>query len=192
MNIELLKTHVSMCQDKTASEIISYLSEIPELDIPMKTLVYNLSTYPIFQDGELPMKIKYSRYLRDKTIGFNDVDIPEISILASAYRSQQYKRFIKHLVFSFLNPTEIFPVISSTEESCGCSICGKVIYEEKRWLQLCEEYPSSGENLEKNFLQFSAKNTNISLCKNCIIQLKGLSEILKELEPGLFYQQPTK
>jgi hypothetical protein len=149
-----------------------------------KNLIYTYCYPRNLLDRELP--IRFSNYLKSQnnTSGFKQVDLGSVSLIIEAYRTPQYNRFIKHLMYSFVkHPDNIAPVIG--KEIDDCPICGKQIYENDLWLDLINENKLPKTELDnKESLAFGNSDSDIIMCKNCLIQLMAANEVLEMLEPG--------
>ena len=168
------------------------------LSIPEKNLVY-LYLYPRpLLDKELPGRIQENRRrLQGGETGWLVPEISEVALLIEAYRTQQYKRFIKHLLHTFTGhgvEGNINPVQGYAQETCG--LCGKRLFEWGAWNSEVDKFkntPSFPERDKKEYLAFGGKGSNISLCLDCIVQLQEVNRILETIEPGYlkcrFYEQ---
>lgn len=175
---------------KTPQEAYEILNFNPNLSQPEKSIAYTLGTFQpqILQDGDLMREIQ--RY-RTNTLGNQrgslGEDLIEISYIIKAYLSPQYRRFIKHLMISYLDDSQVFPVEGKFSEECG--ICHKQIHQFSRWVQLCEANPGFGEQYRKEYLSLGSSNSKTPICMNCLIQLRGAYDLLNFLDPGFLYKK---
>lgn len=97
-------------------------------------------------------------------------DWVKIGILMEAYKSRQYQKFIKHLVYSFSRPEKVFRV--SGNVTSECVICGKVLQE------------SAGE-------AYGSSESTLILELPCIILLNRMAQYLEYMEPGSLWGKNT-
>ena len=90
------------------------------------------------------------------------------------------------MILSFKD-TKIHPVSyppgPDYKEGTECVCCGKKIWEFGKWKSLVDSNPDSPEGSRKEYLMFGSTESKVGLCINCMIQLKGLEELLRELDP---------
>lgn len=158
------------------------------LSIPEKNLVY-LYLYPRpLLDRELPGRIQENRVREQREVGWLEPEISEVALLIEAYRTQQYRRFIKHLLHTFTGEEaakNISPILGYAQDTCG--LCGKRLFEWGAWESEVDKFkntPSFPERERKEYLSFGGKGSNISLCLDCIVQLQEVNRILETIEPG--------
>lgn len=165
-------------------EVIESLRVSP-LSIQEKNLVYlYLFPRPLL-DKELPGRIQEARLSSGNNgNGYLVPNTLEVSLIIEAYRTEQYRRFIKHLLHTFTNPQNIHPV--SGNEQCKCGLCDKGLYEFEAWKSECSKFKNSPhpEEKRKEFLAFGGTGSNISLCLDCIIQLQEVNRTIELIEPG--------
>ena len=165
-------------------QVIEYLKNL-DLSIQEKNLIYlYLFPRPLL-DMELPGRIQRAR--RDSGnngTGYLEPNVYEISLLVEAYRTQQYRRFIKHLLHCFTDPKNIHPV--NGYQFCECGLCKKRLFELGAWNNECSKFKNSvhPEETKKEFLAYGADGSNITLCIDCIIQLQEVNRFLEDIEPG--------
>lgn len=178
MNIELVKKYIELLSSKNKTEIIEYLKNNTTLSTDEKNAIYAyIFSIPLL-DMELPSKIQKERGKFYKG-WLNPVD-KELVILIGAYRSKQYGKFIRHLLHSFMNPKDVYPIEGRYKDKC--CICGKELYNFDIWKEECNKFPELKEYENKEFLTFGSKSSTVCLCLDCLVQLKSLNEILKVLE----------
>lgn len=158
----------------TPEVIFSKLKEISQLTTEEKNLIYlYLCPRPLL-DMELPGRIQGSR---DRISGYLIPNLKEATLIIEAYRSEQYNRYIKHLMYSFLlDPEKVHPVIGEGHSNCG--LCYKNLYEQNYW-----DKNISSQDPEKEYLSFRSDNSKITLCLDCLVQLKYAHDILEMIEP---------
>lgn len=142
-------------------------------------------TYPrLLGDYELPSRIMGERRKRKQIIGFLQPDLQETSLILEAARTPQYSRFIKHLYHAFSDPSKISSV--SGVEKNDCPICGKTILDLQVWQDMSDMFEKEEQEMQQR-LAFSSTETEIRLCKNCLIQLLNSMDIMKKLDPGFLH-----
>ena len=161
-------------------QIIEKLRTCNDLSIPEKNLIYLYFFPRPLLDMELPYRINEMR--GNNQSGYLEPNLPEISLIIEAYRTEQYRRYIKHLFHSFTNPIDIHPVDGFGK--CNCGLCKKEIYELKSWNEICNRFSDNYKEKEnKEYLSYGSTGSNISLCIDCIIQLNEAKNLLTEIEP---------
>lgn len=165
---------------------IEMLRKEKDLSIEEKNLIY-LYLYPRpLLDKELPYRIQEARKSQNNISGYLEPNLLEVSLIIEAYRGQQYNRFTKHLLHSFVEagPEAVHPINGNSIEECA--LCGKNIFEFEAWENECRKYKSQHhpEEERKEYLAFGALGSNIGLCLDCIVQLQEVNKILEAIEPG--------
>lgn len=140
-------------------------------------LYYYLFPKPLL-DRELPSRILNAR--KDNPKGELYPVLKEVCILIEACNTLQYSKFMKHILHSFTDPLSMFPVLGN--QYTYCPICGKKIFELDIWTNLSKDYPI--EQDKKEFLAFGSKNSQLSVCIDCIIQLNEVFQIINRLNPS--------
>ena len=143
-------------------------------------LYYYLFPRPLL-DKELPVRIQSIRGENRK--GSLSVNFKEVCALVEACNTLQYNRFMKHIFHAFTNEADkLFPI--SGKEERECPICGKKIFEVEVWDYLCKKYSEQGEENNKEFLAFGSTESKLSLCLDCIIQLKEARFVVDSIDPS--------
>ena len=153
------------------------------------SIAYTLGTYQpqIFLDGDLKKFLEEHRAKIGRPRGSLIEDLDEVSLIIKAYLSPQYRRYIKHMMISFVTPeAKIFPVEGKDIEECG--ICHKPLYQFSEWQGICNANPRFGEQDRKEYLSIGSESSNNSICSDCLVQLKSAYEILEYLNPGFLYE----
>lgn len=158
-------------------------------------------------DGELMIRIQKYREKNNITNLSLLPDFNETGLLIEAGRTEQYSRFIKHLMYSFGDVSKVAPVSypykSETKESLespisknlktdNCAICGKDLFYLNDWTALVESNKNnttfaddlSSESERKEFLAYGSKQSDVVLCKHCLIQLVNAIQIMSDIDPG--------
>ena len=182
------KFYIDKLKNCEVHEAINLLRVEPDLSIEEKNLIYlYLFPRPLL-DKQLPERVQANR--GNQYQGYLQPNLGEVGLFIEAYRTEQYKRFMKHLFHSFIDPMQLFPIAGNGQ--CECALCGKNLYENEAWSEMCLRFPQSGEQNKKEYLAFGSKNSNINLCLDCIVQLKEASIILEEIEPGYLLDWRSK
>ncbi len=176
-----IKFYVEKFKNSSQHDVLNQLKINNDLSVEEKNLIYlYLFPRPLL-DMELPQRIISNR--KSNYPGSITQNLSEIGLLVEAYRTEQYKRFIKHLIHSFIeHPEKIYQETGYQE--CKCGLCGKPLYQFNAWEEICSRSPGLPEVNEKKYLAYSSRDSNINLCLPCIIQLKGAADIIESLEPG--------
>lgn len=174
MNINILKNYIKNLEGKSQKEVIEALKNSTDLTDVEKNLIYIYFFPRPLLDRELPNRIMNARKKAGNERGWMEVNEGEISLLVEAYKTSQYGRFMRHLLHAYLNPDIIHPV-SGTERG-QCPICGKTIYHYDYWKDYADK------DRDREYLAFGSDESGVELCLDCLVQLQGLDDILKELE----------
>ena len=142
-----------------------------KLSADEKNLIYAYCYPRQLLDRELPQRFRDYRSKHDTALSI--IDSGETTLIVEAGRTQQYGRFIKHLMHAFGDPRKIFPIEGvETEE---CSICGNILMEKDLWTD------RKGSELE---LAYGSTESGIILCKKCLLNLMKAKEIFDSIDPG--------
>lgn len=182
-NLELAKKYVDILQGKDENKVIGSLKYLDDLTRNEKNLIYTYLFPKPLLHMELPKVILGERGRHSE--GFLEKHFDEVLILVRAYRGLQYKKFMQHLLHSFIeDQKKIF-----VEEAVGehsCAICKKTLYDFSYWKNLCDKNPAYGEQERKEFLAYGSVQSSLHMCLDCMVQLRALHEILQVLE-GPYY-----
>lgn len=168
---------------KERDEVYSLLANENEIDNQEKWLVFSYLFPRSILDRQLPSIIQRYRCGYNSMSGFLSPNLGESSIIVEAYRTQQYNRFIRHLIHSFVRDSEKVNPMAGQEE-CNCSLCDKKIYGFDLWNDFCDKYNNTIERDQKEYLSFMSVDSGLNICKNCLIQLINADQIIEDLEPG--------
>ena len=136
-------------------------------------IVYKYFFPTPLEDYGLPPRIAGYRVAH----GISDCGDPsEVAYLVEACKTEQYGRFMKHLMHAYENPEQIFPV--SGEEEDTCVLCGKRTLGYSRWQKECPT------DYHRHYLSFSCSESSSTLCIDCLSRLIETKEIMEELDPG--------
>lgn len=147
-----------------------------------KNLIYSYCFPRQLLDREFPMRIKAYRE-KNGYSGLN-IDIPEVSLIIEAGQTEQYRRYIKHLMHAFSEVSRVNPVSCKENnlENPRCGICDSEILYFDPWKIYASS--NSSEEVTKEHLAFGSTESGIVLCKHCLIQLIKATEIMNELDPS--------
>lgn len=158
-------------------EALVLLRDNKVLENSEKNLIYAYCYPRPLEDYGLPPRIQQYRTKRgtlpDGTIG----DPQEVIMIIEASQTEQYGRFIKHIMHAFGNPEKIFPVAGAGEDTCA--ICGKNIYEFDKWTE-----ETNGTDEGRHKLCFGSVDSKIVLCIDCLQRLVEAIGIINDIDPG--------
>lgn len=110
------------------------------------------------------------------------IQAKEVRAFLEAWRSPQYHRFIRHLFYSFCDPSaKVAPVRSVDPGYRNCVGCGTKLLEWREWSQICDAVP--GESDLRNHLAIGSTTSKVCLCTRCLLQVKALYGFLSEIDP---------
>ncbi len=158
------------------TEALELLKNNKVLDNSEKNLIYAYCYPRPLGDYELPSRVKAYRDSRMTGPDGKADDPQEVILLVEACQTDQYRRFMKHLMHAFGNPDKLFPVAGSDEESC--SICGKKIYDWDKWKEL---FPEDQGNHK---LCYGSTDREVVLCVDCLKRLVEAIGVMNEIDPG--------
>ena len=158
------------------SQALELLKGNNTLDNAEKNLIYAYCYPRQLRDYELPSRIQAYRQARGTGINGQPKDPQEVILLVEACQTEQYCRFMKHIMHAFGNPNKIYQVAGSEESEC--SLCGKKIYEWDKWMEL---FPGDHE---KHNLCYGSTDSEIVLCIDCLSRLVEAIGIMNEIDPG--------
>ena len=169
MNAQNIKKQIKELTGIDKNIVISVLSSNKTLTPEEKNAIF-IYLFPIkLLDKDLPGKINSEKEEDSKVI-----------MLLGAYRTEQYGRYIKHLLHSFLDPKDIYPLLG--RHITNCCICDKNIYHTEIWKEECSKFPKLKEKEKKECLSYGSKKSSLEICLNCLIRLKKLDNLLSVIE----------
>lgn len=187
-----IKTCIDQLREKNRSkeDVKRYLSSSDQFNDPSKKIIFDDLFPPIIPDKELPTLIVKNREAEGKKplFNFSGFLVPvesEIAILYSAFKSEQYQRFMLHLLHSFTSDKKVYPIGGRFKSNCA--LCNKVLYNYDIWYEECLKFPQLAEKEKerKEFLSFGSNTSNLNLCLDCIVQLKALKSIVEYLNNNI-------
>ena len=173
---ELIKGYINNLQGRTEDDIFNRLLNLGESLSPgEKNTVFAYLCPQNLRDGELVELVQKKRSSSSDglkgTMEPSEVDIP---LFMNAYKTRQYRGFIRHLLHSFIKCDKNDLYIPEDDKTYECALCGKIV---------------SGSlipGVEQEYRAYQSTNTDITLCPDCLMQLHILDDILKDLE-GEYY-----
>ena len=144
-------------------------------------LYYYLFPRPLL-DKELPKRIEAEVLFgpANQKRGYLKPCLKEICLLLEATQTPQYSRFMMHVFHAFTdNDDYLYPI--SGNETRECPICGKTLLEFDSWTLRS----NNGEkDPNREFLAYGSTNSGLSMCLDCLVQLKEARLIIDNLNPG--------
>lgn len=138
-----------------------------------------------FLDGDLAKRLTEERGSFAWTGRPGHPVVPEeVRVILEAYRTPQYRQYIRGLCGSFMVPASaLFPVrsVGGNEGSIECALCGKGLLYWSTWKSMLQVLPES-EPKERSHLAYGAPGTRKVLCLDCLMQLRTFSEFLNGIE----------
>lgn len=171
--IEYLKKN-NISKDDT----LKLLRDDSNLSREEKNLVFAYCFPRQLLDRELPIRIK--AYREKSGYSHLNMDPSEVALIIEAGQTEQYKRYIKHLMHSFDDTSKVHPVTDpgGHTENPECGICGCSVLFSEDWEKYKDQDP------QKEYLALGSTETGIIICKHCLIQLLNSINIMNELDPS--------
>ena len=204
----------------TKEETLKLLKEETSLTPEEKNLIFLYCFPRPLADGELTKRIQSYRQ-KNNIINLSLApDYNETGLIIEAAKTEQYSRFIKHLMYSFGKISKVVTVSydykeekeelrKKQKEAAGdslilldptsiktktekCALCGRELLYYNDWIQIINQNSTDlsplcndikNEQMREEFLAFGSKDSNIILCKHCLIQLINACQIINEIEP---------
>lgn len=181
LDLESIKICIDQMRGKNKEDVKRFLESSDQFDNPSKNIIFTELFPPIISDMELPGLIHQNRKTNFR--GWLTPEESEVAILYSAFKSEQYQRFILHLLHSFTSDKKVYPVGGRYKSKCA--ICDKILYNYDVWYEECLRFPKLEEKEKKEFLSFGSKTSDLNLCLDCIVQLKVLKTLIKGLHSDI-------
>ena len=178
------RKYIEILKGKDEKTVIGALKNIDELTPYQKNIIYTCLFPKPVSHMELPALIKETREALGCPRGSLQPSEEETLILLRAYmdKTKQYRRFILHLLHSYVQHEEGIYISQVNDDDLVCGCCGKPLYGYPRWKSRCDKNPAFGEQDSKEYLAYGSNQSNQVICINCMIQLKNLDTLLKRLE----------
>lgn len=170
--IDYIKRH-----NISKEDAIQLLKKDQNLSNSDKNLIFAYCFPRQLLDRELPIRIKASR----EKYGYSrlQLDPREVALIIEAGQTEQYRRYIKHLMYSFNDPLKVCPVADPEHtENPKCGICDCDVLYYGDWQK------HSQEDQDREYLALGSKETRIILCKHCLIQLLNSINIINVIDPS--------
>lgn len=173
---ELIKGYINNLQGKSEDEVFDRLSKLGDTLSPgEKNTIFAYLCPQNLLDGELVDLVQKKRFSSPEglkgTLEPSEVDIP---LFMNAYRTRQYRGFIRHLLHSFIKCNKEDLYLPEDEKTYECALCGKSVVG------------SLVSGVEQEYRAYQSTNTDITLCPDCLMQLHILDDMLKDIE-GEYY-----
>lgn len=137
---------------------------------------YNRNKEVILVDKELLKLIEDHRVPPIPREGITDLDPEELAILMKAWKSQQYHRFMCHIIGAYLSKrAKVYPV-SEDRRDFQCCICWRDIFgiDPRKVDQM--------QSMSMRSTAITAEGTQSCICLSCYTQLVMLGQLLEVLE----------
>ena len=169
MNIEEIKKSIKFIKENSLDNVnsIKYLQSQVLLDKIEKNIVYTYCFPRPLEDYGLPIRIQEHRW--NKVSPANG-DESEVARILEATQTEQYGRFMKHIMHAFKDPSKVHPVAGSGRDSC--CICGKELL---------------GYDIAKGDIHsmcYGSEDSSSIICIDCLERLINSVEIIEEIDPS--------
>ena len=181
-NLQLLKNYIDSFKGEGENQVLESLRNKEDLRPFEKNLIYvYLFPKPIMH-MELPgIIINNRKACSGNECGYLEANDRETLILLRAYNTLQYKKFMIHLLHSFVEDEELI-FIENDQNDYKCACCGKPIYGYNKWKSICDNNPAFGEQNRREYLAYGSSQSNLCMCLDCMVQLQNLNRILEGIE----------
>jgi hypothetical protein len=159
-------------------EALKLLKENKTLENSEKNLIYAYCYPRPLGDYGLPPRIQQYRTNHGTLPNGLSGDPQEVIMIVEASQTEQYGRFIKHVMHAFGKPEKLYPVAGVGEDTCA--ICGKSIYEFDKWTSETD----GNTDPERHKLCFGSPDSKIVLCVDCLQRLAEAIGIIDFIDPG--------
>ena len=180
MILENTKKFIDYFKDKnyTKEQVLKILGERQDLTVAEKNFIYLYCFPRPLLDRELiPRVIEEHKKRGDVgnrgSLEPNELDV---TLILEAGQTEQYGRFIKHLMYAFCDESKIYKVYNNNVYECP--ICGKKLSGETLWKVVQFQDP------QKEFLAIGSKESSITMCLDCLVQLNSAREVIDYIDPG--------
>lgn len=158
-----------LSEDRDINDKINLINE-SGIDLQVKYILTSYYNTYLLADGELLKYIEgYRRHSNIPNVGVPS-DMYETGLLMTALKSEQYKRFIRHILCQY---SKSIHKVDDNEDH-ECCICWRTIYG-------CRNPKSS---LDSGLINsaFTGDKTKTCICVNCLSNLMTLRQILIDLK----------
>lgn len=189
LNNENLIQYINYVKSLPYDEKIVYLTSNNPHWITNKILLdYYTMNDIILLDGDLLRLIESHRVGDIPRSGLLTMDAEEVGYLMKAWKSQQYHRFMCHIIYRYLNPSNLgcHPIlVDDIHEKFECSICWRPLTGITREGAVDMDFDTSN-------LAFIADGTKTCLCECCLYQLSMFSQLMHLLGDEDFIKLMSK
>lgn len=180
--MENVRRFIEVLKGKEEKKVLGALKTLDELKPVEKNLIYTYLFPKPIMDRELPGIIingrKSSGCPERGSLVPNDL---ETLILLRAFQTRQYKKYMLHLLHSFVQD-ESGIYVEENQDEFRCGTCGKTLYGFTTWKILCDKNPAFGEQDRREYLAYGSRQSSQHICLDCLIQLQNLNRILEGIE----------
>ena len=171
MNIEEIKKAIELIKDRNLNSTGAIeLLKLTSLTSTEKNVVYFYCFPRPLEDYGLPPRIQNHRLSTGAIYG----DESEIALIVEACRTEQYGRFMKHLMHAFGNPENIHPVAGN--ETDTCCICGR---------ELRQISPTdTGVVGNRHSFSYGSVDSTSNICLDCLGRLIEVMELMEKVDPS--------
>lgn len=127
----------------------------------------------ILQDKELLWLIESHRIGNIPRSGLVDLDVEEVSYLMKAWKSQQYHRFMCHILSRYMNRAGRYLAGPVSEGRYECCVCWRPVHGLR-------------EGMDGN-IAYTSQDTGTCICPACLYQLLMFSQLMDLLGDNDFY-----
>lgn len=182
MLLEKTKEYIELIKREkyTREQVLNVLTSLSILSREEKNFIFLYCFPRPLLDRELPPRVVKEHYLRGDISNRGSL-VPnnlDVSLILEAGKTEQYGRFIKHLMNAFCDNSKVFKVSDNSVHDCP--ICGKKIFGEELW-KISENIDTS-----KEYLAFGSTGSSITLCLDCLVQLNSAKETIDFVDPDFF------
>lgn len=169
----------------TKEAAINFLTPEKRLTSDSKNLIISYCFPRPLGDYELPSRVSNYR----NSMGINQAGSlqpidGEVILLIEAGQTTQYGRFIKHIMHAFCDPELLINITGNNKSSC--CICGKQTCNLDLWKSIVDAIPGIPEETHKEWLTFGSKESEVTMCLDCIVQLVKAKEIMDFIDPSFY------
>lgn len=180
LNNTNLVNYVNYVKSLSPEDKVVYLTSTnPDWTINKILLDYYNSNKPvILKDKELLEMIESHRGFNGvPKIGRTELDPDELSYLMKAWKSEQYHRFMCHIISRYLHKNaNIYPVSEESRMEFNCCVCWRTLYgvDPKKTDQLAD--------MSMRSTAITTDGTQSCICLSCFTQLTMFGQLLELLD----------
>ena len=162
----------------TKEQVLSILKGREDLTVEEKNFIYLYCFPRPLLDRELIPRVAEEHKKRGDLNNHGSL-IPnalDVTLILEAGQTEQYGRFIKHLMYAFSDEEKIYKAFNNN--TYECPICGKTIMGETLWKI------TQFQDQQKEFLAIGSRGSSILMCLDCLVQLNAAKEVVDFIDPG--------